>query len=175
MVAVIIDNFNKEDNTMSVDSNFYVGPAIIIGDKQVPVTKNVKSCNNKDCSNYLCNWVSRDTYCSKCGSAIIDIEYDTTERLDVDSLLYDNKLDRTIREDIFSELEGKPIVNVMNLKSLCVPIKIGYGEFAVLTDELKESYMRNAKEHEDVKQFLALLDKMNILYTFEFITTAYYS
>ena len=160
---------------MSVDSNFYVGPAIIIESKQVPVTKNVKSCNNKDCSNYLCNWVSRDAYCRKCGSTIIDIEYDTTESIDVTHLIHDNKIDGTIYGDIFREQTGDVCVAIMNNRKLHIPIQLGLGRVNSITEATKEMYMTKAKEHADVITFFALLDKLNIEYKFEFIATAYYS
>ena len=161
---------------MSVDSNFYVGPAIIIGNEQVPVTKTIKSCSNKDCTNYLSTLLRWDTYCKKCGTLITDVKYDTTEQRDIESIINENNLDGTIYGDIFREQRVSSVgIFVMNLNSLSVPINIGACDYAVITEPTKEMYMINAKEHEDVISFLALLDAESIEYRFEFIATAYYS
>ena len=78
-------------------------------------------------------------------------------------------------KNIFSEMKDAVIISVMNTRELHIPTELDTSDFALITSTLMDAYMNKAKENEDVKQFLALLKKMKIVYTFKFITVAYYS
>ena len=159
---------------MSVDTNFYIGPAIIIPYKLIPYKETVFTCTNTECKRHG-NWVGvAYKHCSDCGSKNEDIEFPSQRQFTLYELLEEYNLIDSVWVNIrYQEKDDEsPTINIMNFHGLHPDIEEGYLECSI--DQITK-YMNLAKNHEQVKKVLDMLDKENIEYEFKFIAVTHYN
>ena len=161
---------------MGVDTNMYVGPAIIFDNEERDVINKINSCPYKSCSNHLKNISTM--YCSACGTETTAMERTDRERINLSKLVdaYENECEirDSLQLDILGEYRTDKCITILNYKTelFSRPEDDRYAELDTLVDG---TCMEDAKKDVNVQKFLAILDKKDIQYEFKMIAISFYS
>ena len=160
---------------MSVDTNMYIGPAIIFNNEERDIVNKINSCPCTSCSNHIKNIST--IYCSDCGTETTAMERTDRERIKLWKLVdaYENECE--IRDslwlDILGEYRTDKCITILNKRTLFS--RPEDDTYTVVEGLYPDTHMREAKEDVNVQKFLSILDSKDIQYEFKMIAISFYS
>lgn len=161
---------------MSVDTNMYVGPAIIFDNEERDVVNKISSCACVDCNNHLKNISTK--YCSECGTEITAMERTDRERINLSELVdsYENECEirDSLQLDILGEYRTDECITILNYETELFS-RPEDDKYVSLDTLMQSGCMETVKKDVNVQKFLSILDEQGIQYEFKMIAISFYS
>lgn len=160
---------------MSVDTNMYIGPAIIFSNEERDIVNKINTCPCNGCGNHLKSITTK--YCSDCGTETMVLGRTDRERINLAKLVdaYENAYDirASLQVDILREYRSDVCITILNKRTLFS--RPEDDRYTVLDTVIDGDSMEDAKKDTNVQKFLSILDEQGIQYTFKMIAISFYS